>query len=141
MRYAIIDNGVVTNITLANEPRNDSWVEATAGAAIGGTWDGSTFGPAPAPNISIERASMVCTRHQGKLAIGPELWAQVEALITAMDADAVTDGDKRAAWALRVAVYDTQRWGRLERDMQVLAWALNLTDAQVDDLFRLAMTL
>lgn len=81
--------------------------------------------------IAQERASMVCTRQQGKLALGPTVWASVLAL-----AD-----DPDTPWGLRVAIEDTVEWRRTDEDMQALIWAMGLTQEEADDLFRLAMTL
>lgn len=81
--------------------------------------------------LSQERANMVCTRQQGKLALGPTVWASVLAL-----AD-----DPDTPWGLRVAIEDTVEWRRTDEDMQALIWAMGLTEEQADDLFRLAMTL
>ena len=81
--------------------------------------------------LEAERASMVCTRAQGKLAIGPEVWAKVVAM-----AD-----EPETPWGLKVAVYDTYEWRRLDPNMDVLIWAMQLTPEEADDLFRLAMTL
>lgn len=85
----------------------------------------------PAEILAVERASMVCSRRQGKLAIGPEIWDSVEALASAPD----------TPWGLRVAVYDAIEWRRLDEDMAALIWAMDLTEEEADDLFRLAMTL
>ena len=94
--------------------------------------------PAPAPTpeeiaaaLEAERADMVCSRAQGKLAIGPEVWAQVVAM-----AD-----DPETPWGLKVAIFDTYEWRRLDPNMDVLIWAMQLTPDEADDLFRLAMTL
>jgi hypothetical protein len=49
MKYAIITNGTVVNIAVADGPLFDNWIPAD-GAAIGDTWDGETFTrPAPPP--------------------------------------------------------------------------------------------
>lgn len=58
MKYAIIENGIVINIALADAPMGDDWIEATDAAHIGGTWNGKAFGPAPEgqPDPAIERA-------------------------------------------------------------------------------------
>ena len=87
--------------------------------------------PTPEEALQAERAAMICTRAQGKLAIGPEIWAQVVAL-----AD-----DPETPWGLRVAVHDTYEWRRLDPNMDALIWAMQLTPEEADDLFRLAMTL
>lgn len=85
----------------------------------------------PEPTIEEQRATWSCSRAQGKLAIGPEVWANVVAM-----AD-----DPETPWGLKVAIYDTYEWHRLDPNMDVLIWAMGLTDEQADDLFRLAMTL
>ena len=87
--------------------------------------------PTPEEILAAERAAMICTRAQGKLAIGPEVWAQVVAM-----AD-----DPETPWGLKVAIYDTYEWRRLDPNMDVLIWAMQLTPEEADDLFRLAMTL
>ena len=83
------------------------------------------------PNIEEQRAAMICTRAQGKLAIGPEVWAQVVAMADEPD----------TPWGLKVAIFDTYEWRRLDPNMDVLIWAMQLTPEEADDLFRLAMTL
>ena len=85
----------------------------------------------PESLLAQERARMVCSRAQGKTAIGPEIWAGVLAL-----AD-----DPETPWALKVAVHDTYEWRRLDPNMDTLIWAMGLTPEEADDLFRLAMTL
>lgn len=105
-------------------------------------WNGTAWAevtPTPAEALAAERAAMKCSRKQGKLAIGPTLWASTEALLADMEAD--PDVADATVWALKVAVYDAMEWQRLDADMAALIWALNLTDTQADDLFRLAMTL
>ena len=87
--------------------------------------------PTPEEILAAERAGWSCTRAQGKLAIGPEIWAKVVAL-----AD-----DPETPWGLKVAIYDTYEWRRLDPDMDALIWAMQLTPEEADDLFRLAMTL
>jgi hypothetical protein len=49
--------------------------------------------------------------------------------------------DPDTPWGLKVAVQDTVEWERMDQDMAALIWAMQLTDEQADDLFRLAMTL
>ena len=87
--------------------------------------------PYPAEVLAAERAAMVCTRQQGKLALGPTVWASV---LTMVD-------DPDTPWGLKVAIEDTVEWRRTNEDMQALVWAMGLTEEQADDLFRLAMTL
>jgi len=87
--------------------------------------------PTPDELLTQERANMKCTRQQGKLAIGPTVWASV---LTMVD-------DPDTPWGLKVAIEDTVEWRRTNEDMQALVWAMGLSEEQADDLFRLAMTL
>jgi hypothetical protein len=68
MRYAVIENGAVKNIVVADEQTatNNGWINAT-GAKIGDAWDGQNFTspPAPAPTVSN-----VITERQRRLAAG-----------------------------------------------------------------------
>ena len=96
---------------------------------IDGVWVGVL--PDPAELLAQERAAMVCTRQQGKLALGPTVWASVLALADEPD----------TPWGLKVAIEDTVEWRRTNEDMQALVWAIGLTEEQADDLFRLAMIL
>ena len=61
MKYAIVENGVVVNIAVADDPVADNWIEAN-GAEIGDLWDGQGFSkPAKTPE-EIE-AELLATRH------------------------------------------------------------------------------
>ncbi|MCA8430025.1 hypothetical protein [Burkholderia seminalis] len=57
--YAIVENGVVINIVLWDgkaewaAPDNCQVVAATAGAEVGGTYDGKAFTPVPVSQKSI----------------------------------------------------------------------------------------
>jgi hypothetical protein len=46
MKFAIIENGVVSNVVLADEALESNWVE-TDQAGPGWLYDGSTFSPPP----------------------------------------------------------------------------------------------
>lgn len=58
MKYAIVENGIVTNIALADAPVDQTWVVASDTAEIGGSWNGKKFSPAP-PDRSAERAAAI----------------------------------------------------------------------------------
>jgi len=137
MKLAEITDGIVTNIIKVDPNDIPDWVAGwpdATGAEIGGTYASGVFAPLqidPAEVLAQERANMVCTRQQGKLALGPTVWASVLAMVN--DAD--------TPWGLRVAIEDTVEWRRTDEDMQALVWAMGLTEEQADDLFRLAMTL
>lgn len=106
-------------------------IDVRTGEITTGKIEDDTPQPTPEEILASERAAMVCSRAQGKMAIGPEIWAQVVAI-----AD-----DPETPWGLKVAIYDTYEWRRLDPSMDALIWAMNLTPEQADDLFRLAMTL
>lgn len=134
MKYAIIEQGIVTNIALAEKPMGDDWIEATVTAQIGGTWDGKKFGPPPEPDpaeaLADERAGMVCSRLQGRLVLGEATCAAIDA----MAADASTP------WAMRQTILNAIEWRRTSQAMTELGYLLGYSDTQMDELFRVAMT-
>ena len=85
----------------------------------------------PATLLAQERRAMTCSRAQGKTVIGPDIWNQVTALAK----------DMETPWGLKVVIYDTYVWNRLDPNMDALIWAMGLTPEQADDLFRTAMDL
>ena len=140
MRLHLIDNltDEVVNIIKVNPddlptaPDGFRYEENAGGKGqrlTGGVWVTPT--PDAAEALAAERAAMKCTRQQGKLALGAAVWAGVVALADGPD----------TPWGLKVAVSDTVEWERMDQDMAALIWAMQLTDEQADDLFRLAMTL
>jgi hypothetical protein len=51
MRYAVVENGVVTSVETADEPFADNWIASDA-ARVGWTYDGETFAePEPLPTL------------------------------------------------------------------------------------------
>lgn len=56
MRYAIIEDGVVTNIAVADEPLADNWHEIGEGCEIGDLWDGESFTRPPPAQEDIDAA-------------------------------------------------------------------------------------
>ena len=87
--------------------------------------------PTAEEELATEREGMSCTRQQGKIALGEAAWLSLVAISEAPD----------MPWGLRVAIEDTTVWRRTNGDMQALIWAMNLTETEADDLFRLAATL
>jgi hypothetical protein len=85
----------------------------------------------PATLVAQERAAMTCSRAQGKTVIGADIWNQVIVLAE----------DMETLWGLKVVIYDTYVWNRLDPNMDALIWAMGLTPEQADDLFRAAMDL
>lgn len=81
--------------------------------------------------LEIEREQMVCSALQGKLALGAERWADVEALLN----------DTETPWAMKQVILTATEWPRNSQMMTELAWLLDYDDSEVDDLFRLAMSI
>jgi hypothetical protein len=52
MKYAIIENGIVSNIALSDEPLAENWVKAGT-ADIGDLWDGKKFSKPKASEADI----------------------------------------------------------------------------------------
>jgi len=86
--------------------------------------------PDPAEALAAERAAMYCSRLQGRLVLG-------EATCDALDAIAA---DTATPWAMRQTINNAIEWRRTSQAMTELGYLLGYTDAQMDDLFRLAMT-
>lgn len=82
-------------------------------------------------SVEDKRILMVCTRQQGKLALGQEEWTKVLSLLD----------HEETPWGLRVAISDTTIWHRTDEDMSALVWAMNMSDEEADNMFLLAMTL
>jgi hypothetical protein len=131
-KYAIIDNGTVTNIATAfpEFAASQGWIDA-AGAAIGDTWDGETFTtPAPPPPMAPE----VVTMRQARLALLQSgHYATVVDYITNMTGDAGIKA--RISWEYSQTV---ERYTPLT---VVLKGILGLTDAETDELYLLAASL
>lgn len=84
----------------------------------------------PSELLSAERAAMVCSRLQGRLVLG-------EATCAAIDAIAA---DPLTPWAMRQTIANAIEWRRTSQAMTELGYLLGYTDAQMDELFRAAMT-
>jgi hypothetical protein len=87
-------------------------------------------GPSPAEQLATERAGMVCSRFQAKAALlAAGLLDTIEAVV------ATADPFAKIAWA------DATEFRRNSPTIATLATAAGMTDAQIDDLFRVAMTI
>ena len=95
---------------------------------VNGEW--VTPVPDPALALAAERAAMKCSRLQGRLVLG-------EATCDALDAMAA---DPATPWAMRQTIQNAIEWSRTSQSMTELGYLLGYTDTQMDDLFRLAMT-
>jgi hypothetical protein len=47
MKYAIIENGVVVNLAIADQPLAENWIEFEGVVNIGDLYDGEAFNPPP----------------------------------------------------------------------------------------------
>lgn len=126
-RYAIIENGVVTNVVLADPTfaEEQGWVAAPDDVGPGWLWDGTNFSPPPpAPPVVPEAITM----RQTRLALlNAGLLSQVDAAIASLPPD------ERAS-----AEIDWQYATIVERTSPLvlqISGALGLTSQQVDDLF------
>lgn len=77
------------------------------------------------------RASASCSPLQGQLALGEAQWQRVEAILA----------DPSTPWAMRQAISSAGVWMRKSQHIDTLAWMLGLSEGEVDDLFRLAVTI
>jgi len=77
------------------------------------------------------RASMVCTKLQGRLALGKAEIARLDAFI---------DGFPNN-WSLRQVVDNSVTWRRTSQDMQMLGFALDYTPETMDETFIRAMAI
>ena len=95
-------------------------------------WNGTAWSevtPDPAEALASERAAMYCSRLQGRLVLG-------EATCDALDAIAA---DTATPWAMRQTINNAIEWRRTSQAMTELGYLLGYDDAQMDDLFRIAM--
>lgn len=81
--------------------------------------------------LEMYRQEMYCSPLQGKLALGEARWSIVEDMLV----------DPETPFAMRVAITSAVQWDRSSQMMDELAWIMQLTAEQVDDLFELAMSL
>ena len=86
--------------------------------------------PTEAEILAAERAAMKCSRLQGRLVLG-------EATCDALDAMAA---DPATPWAMRQTIQNAIEWNRTSQAMTELGYLLGYSDTQMDDLFRIAMT-
>lgn len=90
MRYVIIEDGVVTNAAVADEPFGANWVQSDT-ANIGDLYDGVDFTAPPTPQEVIDKAwKDLRSRRDGLLSLSD--WTQLpdNPLTDAQRAEAVT---------------------------------------------------
>jgi hypothetical protein len=54
MKYAIIENGVVVNLAIADQPLAENWIEFDGAVNIGDLYDGEAFNPPPPVQKSVD---------------------------------------------------------------------------------------
>lgn len=86
------------------------------------------FYPEP---IEIERGNMIVSRFQGRVALGPETCAVLDAM----------SEDPETPWAMREAIKNTIEWRRTSQTMDELGWVLGYSPERMDELFRFAKTI
>ena len=79
--------------------------------------------------LTARRASMVCSRLQGRLTLGPAICNALDALANATD----------TPWAMREIILHAGQWQRTSQTMDELAWLLGFDEDQMDRLFEAAM--
>jgi len=82
-----------------------------------------------AADLAARREAMVCSRLQGRLVLGPDVVARLDAIAA----------DPAESWGLRETIANATEWHRTSQTMAALAWVLGITDEQMDTLFEAAM--
>lgn len=76
-----------------------------------------------------EHAGMTVSRLQGRLALGQETCAALDAMAA----------NPNTPWAMRETILGATQWNRTSQAMDELGYALGYTPGEMDDLFRVAM--
>lgn len=79
---------------------------------------------------AARRARMRCSRLQGRLTLGPDICAGLDAFAA----------DPQTSWAMREAITNAAEWQRGSQLMDELGYGLGFTPDQMDALFEIAMT-
>lgn len=135
--YVYIRNGVVGDrvqvppASVFSQEYAAQFLEAPDDVQWGWLYDGQYFAPPPA---SPEPVPSSCSRGQGRLALLEAGYLDdVEAAIAA-----IPDGYERRKAQIE---YEREQWERSNAFLQSMWAALGGTPEQLDDLFRLAVTL
>lgn len=93
-----------------------------------------------AEELATRRAGMVCSRLQGRLTLGPQICAHIDALADPSNGqlDALT-GDPAASWAMRETILNAATWHRTSPTIDELAWLLGFEPEAMDLMFESAM--
>lgn len=135
MRYAIITDGVVTNVAKADVAIAPNWVQSET-AQIGWLYDGETFTePPPAPvippeSVGNDQARIALILTQAKDSQYPHLLAEAEAIF-----DALAEPQRSIA---KARMEYSGNWRRASEWIAFAKQALGLSESELDDLFLLA---
>lgn len=129
-KYAVVDNGVVTNIVIAESPMFSNWVLAN-GCSIGDKWNGASFIPADPEPANVPKS---VTMRQARLALlQAGKLGTVNAAISSMEG--VQGEAARIEWNYSNEVQ------RAQPLVAALGGVLGMTSEQLDQLFITAATL
>ena len=129
-KYAVVDNGVVTNIVIAESQMFSNWVLAN-GCSIGDKWDGTSFIPADPEPVNVPKS---VTMRQARLAL-----LQAGKLGTVNSAIASMEGVQGEA--ARIEWDYSNEVQRAQPLVAALGGVLGMTSEQLDQLFITAATL
>jgi hypothetical protein len=138
--YAIIKNGKVVNIAISESALDDNWI-ASEEAQIGWTYENGSFAPpvnqevllelTPEELLASERNRMIVSRFQAKEALRQAgLLETIDQFINSSENPVL-----RLAWSEAI------EFRRNSPTILQISEELELTETQIDDLFRLAKTL
>lgn len=125
MRYAIVNDGVVTNVAVSAAPLEANWIASDV-AQVGWTFDGQAFTP-PDPVVIV-----------------PEVVSMRQARLALLAAGLLDDVEAAISVGPRAAQIEWEYATEVQRDYGLvleIAPVLGLTDRQLDDLFVAAASL
>ena len=130
MRKCIVEDGIVTNVIEVDagaeyQPPNGDLVKWRKGVSVGHTYKNGEFA-APVVDIDVERAAMVCSAAQFRMALAKA--GLMDAFVK------FTDDDPEAAIVFE---YGTE-FRRNSDIMRKCVYSGCATDEQLDDIFRAA---
>lgn len=82
-----------------------------------------------AHDMATWRATAKCSRLQGRLTLGPNTCAALDAMAT----------DPATPWAMRETINSAIEWRRSSQTIDELGYLLGYTDEQMDAMFQTAM--
>lgn len=79
--------------------------------------------------MTLWRAAAKCSRLQGRLTLGAEVCAALDAMAA----------DPATPWPMRETINSAMEWRRTSQTIDELGYLLGYTDAQMDAMFEAAM--